>query len=226
MRSMLLPALGAALLISSVPAAASAALLSFDLGFEFSGGTDPAGPSPWATATFDDDTGNPNTVDVTLSTAGLVADEFISNWVFNFDPALDPTLLTFAVVDNSASAAGVNFGVDAFKPDGDGFFDIEFDFPPPPGNFAAKFTTGEQVIYTLIYTSPIDVSSFDFFSAPPPGGGPGPFQTAAHVQGIGPTGSDSGWVSEVPVPEPSTALLLLAPGLLALGALRRSRLTD
>ena len=217
----LLPALMAALLFG-IPAVSPAAFITMELGTEYSGATAPAGPAPWGTATFDDDTGNPNTVDLTLGAAGLVDVEFIDQWMFNFDPGLDPTLLTFAAVDNIDSVPTLSFGTDLFMADGDGFFDIHFDFPPPPGTFPEKFTTGEQITYTLIYTSPIDVTSFDFLSTPPPGGGPGPFRTAAQIQGIAPGGLESGWATEVP--EPASALLL-SPGLLALLALRRGRLT-
>ena len=43
-----------------------------------------------------------------------------------------------------------------------------------------------------------------------PGGGHGPYPTAAHVQGIGDTGDDSGWTT---VPEPASATILLAGAL-------------
>jgi hypothetical protein len=59
--------------------------------------------------------------------------------------------------------------------------------------------------------------SFNFLSAPD--GGSGPFLTAAHVQGIGPRGDDSGWVT---VPEPTgLALAGLGAAVLAGGCWRR-----
>jgi len=115
-------------------------------------------------------------------------------------------------------ATVVDTGVDQFKADGDGLYDILFDFPPPPGDMASRFTTGETVIYDLTYISPIDVSSFDFLSAPD--GGAGEFFTAAQIQSIGPGGNGSGWIGFVP--EPATGSLL-ALGLVGLAARRGAR---
>ncbi len=110
-----------------------------------------------------------------------------------------------------------------FKADGDGWFDIQFDFPPPPGSFAAKFTAGESVIYDITSSEAIDVFSFDFSSAP--GGGNGTFRSAAHVQGIGRDGDDSGWIGdENVIPEPASVLVwgLLATAF-AVAAWRRRK---
>jgi hypothetical protein len=219
-------------------AGTQAASVTFNLDYEFSGAQQPQGTAPWATATIDDSFGGPNTVRLTMSTGGLVGSEFVSGWYFNFDPALDPTLLTFTAIDAADSTPdSVQTGVNAYKADGDGFYDILFAFPPPPGNDPVKFTAGEQVVYDISYVAPISASSFDFFSSP--GGGAGVYRSAAHIQSIAdPNYCDgstpdlsgacgSGWIGDggeppsaaVPVP---AAVWLFGSGLLGLvGVARR-----
>jgi len=220
-------ALGAMVVAAmALPVSASATVLTFSLDVEFSGATPPAGATPWITATFDDSFGGANTVRLTMSATNLVGTEFISEWSFNFDPGLDPTLLTFAPVSVAAvGATTISTGVNAFQADGDGKFDILFDFPPPPGTFTSKFTAGETVIYDLTYVSPITVAAFDFGSAP--GGGQGTFKSAAHIQGIGASGNDSGWIGpgngDMKMPEPAS-LMIFAFGLMGLGFAARRRL--
>ena len=200
---------------------ASALSITFDLNFEFSNGTPPEGPTPWATITIDDATDaiGANGVRVTISNVNLTDAEFISEVNLNLDPTLDPTALTFSAVNMSAvSTSTFLTGVDAFQADGDGKFDMQLVLPPPPGNFAAKFTAGESLVFDLDLGAPLSASDFDFGSAP--GGGQGTFKAAAHVQGIGADDEDSGWNG--PVPEPATAWLLVLGlgGLLAAGRKR------
>lgn len=213
LRSILPPTLGLAL-VFAWGGTALAATLTFGLSFEFSGGSDPDGPTPWVTITLDDSFGGADDVRITIENTNVTGTEFVSGVYLNFDPLLDASLLSFSAVDDSASTPTVTGSNDSYMADGDGFFDILFDFPPPPGNFAAKFTGGESVVFDLTYTNAIDVSSFDFSSVM--GGGAGTYQAAAHIQGID-SDPDSGWVG---VPEPGTALLLPL-GLLGLAAIRR-----
>ena len=204
-------------LLAAVPALAlwvtpaQAGLLTFDLNVEFSGATAPTGGTPWLRATFDDSVGGANDVRLTMSNLGLSGVESVKEWMFNFDPDLDLTMLSIVAFDVVASSPTVSKGVDTFQADGDGDFDIQFDF------VTSDFTAGESVSFDFAYIAPITVAAFDFDSAPGPGGSPGPFRSAAHIQNINGIGADSGWIA---TPEPS-AWLLLVPGLLAL-RLRRS----
>ncbi|HDZ19894.1 hypothetical protein LCGC14_0204670 [marine sediment metagenome] len=205
----------ALVIVLALTAGLQASVVSYPLSIEFSGATPPAGAAPWLTAIFDDG-GSPGSVDLTLTATNLVGSEFVNLWLFNLDPALNPTLLVFSAPSKSGSFTSptISRSVDAFKADGDGWFDIKFDFASGGGD-AARFGPGEDVSYTITGIGSLTAGSFDFLSKP--GGGHGPFPTAAHVQGIGEDNANSGWIT---VPEP-TSLALLGVG--AIASLRRRR---
>ena len=218
-------------LITLAAAPAHAAMLTFNYDNEFSGGTAPEGPDPWLTAVFNDDPDGNGSVDtavrLTLSGSGLTDAEFVSGWYFNLNPAYNPTLLTVSNVDVSdVGSVSVSKGTDAFKADGDGKYDLLFDLSTaPPGT---RFIGGDSLVFDIGGIGGLTALDFNYLSAPD--GGHGPFLSAAHVQGIGPSNGLSGWVNPTDgditdieeVPEPAS-LLLLATGFAAGGRHLRKR---
>ncbi len=187
----------ATLILFLLPGSAQADVV-FNLLMEFSGGSQPAGFPPWLIATFI--TLSPGTVEVRLQARLQSPSEFVNIWLFNLDPAFNPNNLSLAHV--SGVPAAVTKGINAFRADGDGYFDIKFDWPQNPP--ASRFGNDDLVVYHITSAvHPIMETSFNFVSAP--GGGQGMFPTAAHVQGVGPDGEESGWIA---VPEPATLLTL------------------
>jgi hypothetical protein len=220
-RPLLVGALVAA--VMGFASSASAATITIGLDFEFSGATAPSSATtPWVTIILDDSFGNANTVRMTVEATNLSGGsqgESINSFLLNFDPLLDVTQLTFTAIDIADSSPNaINTGTNTFRAAGDGFFDIEFDMPPPPGSSASRFTDGETITYDLIYTSAISASSFDFMSVN--GGGVGTFSAAAHIQRI--NVNDSGWIGPTPIPEPSVAVLF-GLGVMGLGWRRPAR---
>jgi hypothetical protein len=202
---------------------AYAAIITLGLDVEFSGGADPEGSAPWLTAKFDDEVVGGGTVRLTMSTSGLVDAESVKDWAFNLNPILDPTQLNFAVVGTPGSTPNaIVTGVNVFQADGDGKFDIRFDFPPPPGSNAARFTAGETVVYDITYDVPNTLTASSFIFQSVEGGGNGTYTSAAHVQRIGLSDGDSGWIGDSGlnnhgiVPEPTTVgLIALAIGMIS-----------
>jgi hypothetical protein len=184
-------------------ASGSAATLILPLNLIFSGLTPPCS-SPWGTATFTD-VGS-NKVELTLqANLSSCGGAFISKWYFNLDPALNPSSLSFSFVSKSGTFTNpsISTGVNAFKADGDGKFDIRFEFATKSGN---RFDNTDSIKYSITGPSGFDALDFNFVSVP--AGGEGTFRTAAHIQGFG----DSGWAGDGPdvrrVPEPGTLALM------------------
>jgi hypothetical protein len=149
-----------------------------------------------------------------ISNGFLSSQEFISGVYLNYTG--DATLLDFgtATIVGSLTSPTINTGSDAFKADGDGFFDIFLDF----GTTAPRFGQGDSISWVI---SGATAAQFDALSVGS-GNSPDGLFAAAHVQGIGLDGEGSGWVT---IPEPSTylaaALLLLPFGVSALRVLRK-----
>jgi len=208
----------AAALLSFAPVQAATLTIEYDYSF---GSVAPDGPTPWMTAVFDDD-GSAGSVTLRIDLAATVNGADVTELYFNLDPAMLATDLTITRTDGTGPSSGnidIYTGVDDFKADGDGFFDIWLDLPPPPGN--DKFEGGEWLEFTIVgagSAAGLVANSFNFMSLD--AGGAGPFLAAAHVQSTGPNGKDSDWIAPNPIPVPA-AVWLFGSALGLLGWMRR-----
>jgi len=210
--TLLLAATAAACFAASAPAAV---VLSLDT--EFSGASEPEGTSPWLTATIEN--AGTDMVTITMSAANLVGTEFVSQWLFNLDPSKSISSIDY--VSGQAAVNGATFSVDAYKADGDGYYDLQFDFGLADNS--DRLTAGETSVYKITGAG-IDENSFSFFDS---GGSKGDFQSAAHVQSI--QEDQSGWIGaggDGVIPEPGSllvwSLLALSVGIFTVRRGRRS----
>ena len=161
-------------------------------------------------------------ISITQSTASSVEITIVNNTDGDIDDLYFNNILAgtnWGTAGVCTQCSTIMFGSDAFKADGDGFYDLQVTFPSSGGSHGPeRFAPGETVVFTVSATG-ITPESFLAFSAP--GGGAGPFRVAAHVISIDSQGGQSGWISD-PVPEPAT-LLLLASGLVGFAAHLRKR---
>jgi hypothetical protein len=219
--------LAAAVLVFLAAPLPASADVTFELDIEFSGATPPASATtPWIVATFEDIGGG--VVRLTMSAPNLTGTERVGEWDFNLDPTLNPNSLLFDRRDdldgNTVVVDDINTGVNAFKADGDGFFDIQFLFDAQsPGSFQ----DGEQVIFDISGIAGLDCLDFNFDSFSD-NGGHGPFKSAAHVQSIGPSGANSGWIAPsgnttTAVPVPPSIVLAGLGGFGFVGWVRRKK---
>lgn len=217
MKQMLLKSLAIAAVAASAVMPAKA--LTFGLDYVFSGPGIPGNPGPWGTATFSDVAGG---VQLTMDASGLTGTEFFGSWYFNLNSALNPASLNFAAQSNvgvDPSSVTIGQGANAFKADGDGFFDIIFDFASSGAN---RLGAGDSITYLITGIPGLTAADFNYVSVGGPVSG---FHTAAHLQASTVNGQ-SLWVADGdtpggPVPEPTTYLVLAAFVALAVYAKRR-----
>jgi len=199
----------------------------FVLNNAFSGSSPASTNTSWMNVVFRDI--SPGVVSLTVSNLHLSGTENVDQLYLNLNPTYDPLKLQFAFVSSSGGfdLPSITEGTNAFKADGDGKYDVLFNFTSN-SNDKHQFTQGESFTYDISGISGLTAADFDYLSFP--AGGAGPFYAAAHVQRIG-NGSLSGWISGTstgylaPVPEPSgIALLALGGGACACyrGSSRRS----
>ena len=165
-------------------------------------GTAPEGSAPWLLATFTD--AGANTVTLNVSAFNLSGSEFVRSLYFNNINA--PTSFSYDFTGSTAPTPGVSQGLDAYKADGDGKYDILFAFPTS----GDRFTSGEVFNAALTGTG-LTATSFNSLSLP--AGGAGTWLAATHIKSIG-TAENSGWVAGTlnTVPEPVSTVLFLVGG--------------
>jgi len=182
------------------------------------------------TALFEDvSTGH---VRLTLSAPGLTNNENIDKLYFNLNSADNPTSLifsNFSVALGSFNFPTVDEGVNGYKADGDGFFDIRLNFGG--SGLPTWFSQGDVMTCDISGIPNLTAADFVYLSAPS-GSGIGPFNAAVHLVSIfNPNGhgDTSGYIGAVGpgpdvqfVPEPATyGLWGLGAGVLVV--LRRAR---
>jgi len=206
-------------LLFLVPSLAAADIRHLEAIQTFDGGPEPAGAIPWVRATFDDfGKGGHGPVTLTFEALNLSGNEHLTGLYLNLDPQFDATKLALFPIEKHGAfnSPTITFGNDVFQPDGDGKFDIFFDFASAAGT-DSFFGAGDW--FSLRFGSdglPITAASFDFPSAGD--GSSGPFYMAARIEGIGPN-NESAWIA---TPEPSSAFLALI-AVLGLALAARSR---
>jgi len=192
-----------------------AATLTYDFNNSFGDTPADGAPDPWLTAIFDDG-GSAGSVTLSVTVGGSVGIAEITELYFNLDPILNPTDLSINYVGGSGPAPlSINQGVDAYKADGDGLYDIFINLPTSTDTFDA----GETLVFDIGGIASLTAGDFNYLSFPD--GGTGPFLAAAKVQSTGIDGDGSDWIAPVPVP---AAVWLFASGLGLLGWLRRKPL--
>jgi len=205
-------------------------------------GTSPSSTSPYLTAAFADTAlsnclaGAVTCVSLTLTSSLENSSEFVTEWDFNNNTA-GLTSLSF-----KAGATTGSFGLptispyssNAYQADGDGLYDIMFNFQQGGGSSNRFDGTLDSIVYYIGGNVAFTADAFNVLSSP--AGGSGPFVSAAHIQGITfGTQTCSGWITQgaggntgssscTPVPEPIHSGLFLTGALGGVMFLARKRL--
>jgi len=190
---------------ATIPAQADT--LIFNLDTVFSGSITPIGSTPWLSAKVSS-TPDPNVLSLAFDVSNLTANgQYVDSIYMNFqNPNGTAADLNFLRADiNPATSAVQQSATQTFKADGDGFFNLEFDFGQA---LADRFLGGSSAVQFAVFGAPLfplNVNDFNNTSI----NGPTPLFIAAHIAGIpiGDGQTSSVWITTA-VPEPSTYLCL------------------
>ncbi len=200
--------------------------IDFDIVFS-DGSTHPKLDTPWLSVIIDDHDAV-GSVTMTFQTntgvdTGLSDPETLAGVYLNLDSDISTDSLEFNYITDGSTgpkANQIHVGIDAYKADGDGYYDLLFDFPPPPGN--NKFNAGETVVYQITGEGLV-ADSFVYWSNSE-GSEWGPYIAAAKILSTGDNGSGSAWIasemSAVPVP---AGILMFLPSIVGIAAIGRRR---
>jgi hypothetical protein len=196
-----------------VPTLSVASGILYQFNTPFPTDPSPSGSTPWLTANIEN---SANGVLLTISGAGLTGNEFASEVYFNLEPSFNPGSLTFSETASAGSFSAPTIdhaSQDTYKADGDGKYDMRFNFGTASGT---TFTVGDSVTYLISGISGLVANNFAFLSAP--AGGSGPFYAAAHIQSL--ADGSSTWIEPgggpipTPVPEPAPFAILAVSAVL------------
>lgn len=207
-----------------------ASVLMYELNTVFSmNSVAPDNPAPWLTARFEDI--GSNLVQLRLTASNFPLDGTgsdpsptkVNSWWFNFNSTKNVNNLQFTLQPGSSSVSAPTIlkeatdgafepgggGNHGFKADGDGYFDILFDFTTGMDAFIAN----ESLIYNISLTGgAVLASDFNFssFGSPPSSS---PYGNAAHL-GHTQTNNKSAFIADtggelVAIPESSASAILL-----------------
>lgn len=180
-------------------------------------------------ASFEQDTDvSTTTVQMTLhaydgeSSGDLPDGAFISSFYFNLNPAYNATGLTIHQLSGVAPT-DIGLGTNAFKADGDGYFDVRMSFGTAEGN---RFAAGDTAVFEISRASGLTVNDLVKFTSVDVHGQetgedyPYGYVIAAHVQGLSDEASqwiNLGVAKEVSqTPEPTALVVWALLGAVAL----------